>query len=106
MASKRIGVTRHATDRAIERIGIRSRVAAKSFLREAWAAGTKLPYRYGQDLQRKLITGIPKKERSSYRVCGNLLLVGRPGVVITVWKLTEEQLASVLVWGLVGIWVA
>ncbi len=106
MASKRIGVTRHATDRAIERIGIRNRATATSFLREAWTSGTKLPFRYGQSLQPKLSMGVPKKERSSYRVWGNLLLVGRPGVVITVWKLTEEQLASVLVWGLVGIWVA
>ena len=106
MASKRIGVTHHAIDRAIERIGMRSRAAATSFIREAWAAGTRLPYRYGQTLQLTLSKGIPKKERSSYRVWGDLLLVGRPGVVITVWKLTEEQLASVLVWGLVGIWGA
>lgn len=94
---KTIKVTRHASDRARERFGINSRER----VRRAWREGIRIPRRHGDRLSRKKV----RSERwIHYRVYGDQLLIGRKNTVITTWRIRDEDLASVLVWSLMGIW--
>ena len=106
MRTKRIGITDHAVDRALERLPLTSRRVARALLGQAWREGAPLPRRLGRRLDHNHRQArLSKKEQSRYRLWGRLLLVGRPGVVITMWTLDETELATVLVWGLLGRWV-
>ncbi|HJN74240.1 MAG TPA: hypothetical protein QGF58_09935 [Myxococcota bacterium] len=93
----KIRVTHHAADRARERFGIHSR----DRVRRAWREGVRIPRRLGDRIARKN----RRSERwIQYRIFGSQLLIGRENTVITTWPIADEDLASVFVYALMGVW--
>ena len=77
-----------------------------SYLREAFAVSTKLPQRYGAKLSYKWPAGKKQpKGSATYRVAGSTLMVTKGSVIITVWKLSEADLATTIWYALTGQWV-
>ncbi len=96
-----IKVTRHAQQRAIERLGLSKRQAPMR-LKDLYHCSIKLPDRYGRRLN-----GLPPlrrryKHAARYRVCGSVLLICHGRTIITAWRLALKQEAIVCWWAVSG----
>lgn len=92
-------ITRHAAQRACQRLGSR---VAEARVRKLWRESARLPDR----LAASLLDQRPPSQKgsASYRWCGDVLLVCRGRRVVTLWRLDIDQLATLLVWRLMGVW--
>ena len=99
----RVRVSSHAQERAIQRHQCRSRAHAHAHLTEAFRASVLLPRRHASTLRGRDWKK-PTKNGVRYRISGWTLLVVRRGLVITTWRLTDEQMAAVLYWTMSGQW--
>lgn len=89
-------ITHHAHQRARQRLG-RHHTPLTRLRRQS----VLLPARYARKLR---IRTSPTKSGVRYRVAGDALLVCRGRRVLTVWRLSLDALATVLVWKATGIW--
>ncbi|MCB9742315.1 MAG: hypothetical protein H6741_25740 [Alphaproteobacteria bacterium] len=96
-------LTDHAVERAVQRLGW-PRLAAPERLRAHFRRSVKLPPRYARHLNGLSRLRRRPKVEPEYRVAGSVFMVCRRGRVLTVWSLDEEQVATVLVWAVSGIW--
>ena len=89
-------ITLHAHRRARLRLGLHHTRVSR--LRRRSIA---LPARYARRLRVRTPSG---KSGIRFRVAGDVLLVCRGRKVVTLWRLSTEALATVLVWTATGIW--
>jgi len=99
---RRCLVTVHASERAVERFGV-PQSAARRFVDRHCQGSIKLPYRLAQSLMRRARPA--RKGCPVFRVSGDVMLVCRGRRVVTVWRLTTEELATVLTWLSTGRWI-
>lgn len=95
-------LTQHAIDRWSERVdpGLTPGRAAAA-LRSAAASGVPLPPRIIRSIWCRL--GSRRARRcTTYLVSTRALLVVRSGVIVTVFGVSEEQFASLVVWAVMG----
>ncbi len=105
MRAQRINITRHARDRAVQRLGVPN-IRAASHLKQLFQGSVKLPRRYGRQLiGLPVIRGSRKAHTTCYRVYGDVLLICRGRTLITLWRLQQEQQATVCLWLLLGQWL-
>ena len=90
-------VTTHAARRAVERLE-----ASPRDLHRLFASSLPLSWRRAAQLGIRVPS---HKSGVRFRVAGDVLLVCRGAVIITVWRLTLEQLATLLVWSATGWWI-
>jgi hypothetical protein len=101
----RVSVTYHAQQRAQERLDQPAHKPMVCYLREAFANSTKLPQRYGAQLSKKWLSGKKQpKGSATYRIAGSTVMVTKGSVIITVWKLSEAELATTIWYALTGQW--
>lgn len=101
----KVHVTRHARERAVQRHGLSVASAAQQ-LRSAFGSSVKVPPRYARQLSYANLPNKPtKSQRRQWRVAGSMLLICRGTCVLTTWRLTPEQAATVLWWAATGWWV-
>jgi hypothetical protein len=100
-----VKVTHHAVERAVERLDMPSHGAARTALAHAWRESVAVPNRIGRELSRGRGSTRGRKERGKIRVWGSVVLVGRRNTVVTVWTITPELSAAVMVWVAMGVWV-
>lgn len=90
-------VSRHAAERAEQRLGA---TAADRRVYELWYLSRRLPGRLAALLLGRRHPGLGRE----IRWAGDVLLVCDGQTVITLWRIDDEQLATLLVWRLTGIW--
>ncbi|MFT5460241.1 MAG: hypothetical protein ACI9K2_006758 [Myxococcota bacterium] len=89
-------ITRHARERALQRLG-----AGHTPIATLRRRSVLLPARYA----RRLAIRTPQtKSGIRFRVAGDVLLVCRGRRIITLWRLSADAFATVLVWIATGIW--
>jgi hypothetical protein len=104
-AGRQPHVTEHAMQRAIERHQCRSAAEANRHLTRCWQQSVRLPPRYARDLFNRPVHSKPQAaQKRDFRIAGSTLLVCRGRHILTTWRLTESQLATVVVWILSHCW--
>jgi len=99
-------LARHAVLRAAERLGLREGEAAR-YLTESWQIGVTVPVRWAGRMRM-----IPRF--SARRIKGNSQFMIGPGIVmvcsgrciVTCWRLTDEQMWTVLMATIFGLRIA
>ena len=96
-------ITYHAEQRARQRHGWTG-TETDQRLDEVVRCGVLIPRRMEDrvDARPHLPTGDRRGVR--LRVHGSVVAVVRGRLVITTWRLTDEQVADVLVWAALGVW--
>ncbi|MFT5454469.1 MAG: hypothetical protein ACI9K2_000946 [Myxococcota bacterium] len=94
---KRTVITHHAHRRAVQRLG-----TCHTRLTRLHSASIRLPARYARTFGIRT----PRcKSGVRFRVAGEVLFVCRRRVVLTVWRLSTAELATVLLWAASGVWL-
>ena len=97
-------ITRHAAQRAVERHGGQSLAHARARLRRYFRRAIKLPWRHARHLIVQSEHDLHRVGKADVRVAGPCLLVCRGKTVVTTWRLSPEELATVLCWVATGWW--
>lgn len=98
--SKPLTMSYHAHKRLCARFGHRDIV----WVRALKDRSLKIPERHARKLWSIRGGLAPIRWKSDYYACSAIVLVVRRNVVVTVLKVAVEELSTLLVWLLLGIW--
>lgn len=95
-------VTRHAADRAVERLGLRDAALARVYLERLLEHAIVIPARVLYALTGR--EAAPRRKGAArFYIHGSVVMVIKGDSVVTVWPLTLEELATLVVWSALRI---